>query len=98
MDRAWWNLGVVAESDQGFGGAQNIAIAQDEIEIGVLARERKSVATLGKYGPLRQHHWDLSRCESIENAIHLREHAEIKNHLVAERGFQSLLCVERNDS
>jgi len=40
----------------------------------------------------------LSRCESIENAIHLREHAEIKNHLVAERGFQSLLCVERNDS
>src|SRR6202000_789934 len=70
----------------------------NKIEVGVLACERKSVAAMGQNRPFGRHHADSLRREPIEDAIQLREHAQIENHLLAERRFQRLLRLRRDDS
>jgi hypothetical protein len=66
------NSRFISEADHQFRRTQNVRIAQNQIEIAVLAQPGIAIATRRKDRPLDDQRFDTSRGEGIEYSEHLR--------------------------
>ena len=83
LNRSDGNARFVAESEHQFGGAKDVAIANDEIEIAILTEAGVGIAALRENRAFDHQSFDLRAGEIPKEAKHLRGEIQSKESLTA---------------
>jgi len=83
LDRSYGNPGFVAEGEHELRGAEDVAIADDEVKVAILTEAGIGVAALREDGTLDHQGFDLRTGKIREEAKHLRGEIQSEESLIA---------------